>query len=571
MKKVIVGHRGVGKTNLLSRHAIYFPDVIHFDLDLEIEKSVGQSIQDIFTTQGEKYFRDLEQKTFKTLTQAHTKYVISLGAGYDLNSLNPDDEVLFVSRTTDPMGRIFIDRPRLNIEMEPLDEYQQHYQKRQISFQEKADHVYHMPEGLEGENLAEKKILTKTYKIPDAVYTLSEKEILQVNAFKKNYGCIELRSDLITMENIKKIIETDSQFNWLVSIRTVDIPPVGPRLDIDLHTKDIPIHFLSNKKNIISCHDDNIDKAIQLVEKYDKFHTKISPIVENFEDLLKGHSWQQASPEKRNFLPRSKNGKWIWFRQLSKYWQKLNFIRNRTELLDQPSIYQWLCFPAERPNHFAAVLGNPVLFSRSPEIHKSFFDNKNSFFSMIELTEAEFLKHHLWLIACGLTYVAVTSPLKKIAAQLSTKSSENVKLFQSANTLVCKQAEIFSENTDVLGFQKLIEVAQIHDKHSIAVWGGGGTLQMMKTVLPQAYFFSSRSDMIESQNLAPDIVIWAAPRTAQTNYPPSQWQPKLVIDLNYLENSMGLQYAQKIQSSYISGLSMFKSQALNQQKYWSTL
>ena len=38
MKRVLIGHRGVGKTALLERHQTYFPDIEHFDLDQEIEK-----------------------------------------------------------------------------------------------------------------------------------------------------------------------------------------------------------------------------------------------------------------------------------------------------------------------------------------------------------------------------------------------------------------------------------------------------------------------------------------------------------------------------------------------------
>ncbi len=44
MRRVFIGHRGVGKTSLLRRHQGYFPDVAHFDLDAEIEKSQQHQI-----------------------------------------------------------------------------------------------------------------------------------------------------------------------------------------------------------------------------------------------------------------------------------------------------------------------------------------------------------------------------------------------------------------------------------------------------------------------------------------------------------------------------------------------
>ena len=50
MKKVFIGHRGVGKTNLLVRHSKYFLDIQHFDLDAEIEKLENKTISEIFET-----------------------------------------------------------------------------------------------------------------------------------------------------------------------------------------------------------------------------------------------------------------------------------------------------------------------------------------------------------------------------------------------------------------------------------------------------------------------------------------------------------------------------------------
>ena len=78
MKKVIIGHRGVGKTELLKRHQSYFSNVTHLDLDLEIEKTSGQSIATIFSNFGENYFRKLEIDTFNKLSSHHVNYVISL-------------------------------------------------------------------------------------------------------------------------------------------------------------------------------------------------------------------------------------------------------------------------------------------------------------------------------------------------------------------------------------------------------------------------------------------------------------------------------------------------------------
>jgi len=68
----------------------------------------------------------------------------------------------------------------------------------------------------------------------------------------------------------------------------------------------------------------------------------------------------------------------------------------------------------------------------------------------------------------------------------------------------------------------------------------------------------------------PDIVIWAVGRSRQAacQWPPSGWAPRLVVDLNYTEDSPGLEYAQRLGVAYQSGLNMFKTQAQRQREFW---
>ena len=102
----------------------------------------------------------------------------------------------------------------------------------------------------------------------------------------------------------------------------------------------------------------------------------------------------------------------------------------------------------------------------------------------------------------------------------------------------------------------------------------------MKMVLPKATFFSSQTGQERDKkiNSASDfnVVVWAAPRSPQTAMPPLEWPVELVVDLNYAENSMGIEYAQKLISleknvQYISGINMFNEQARQQQQFWSAL
>lgn len=578
MKKVIIGHRGVGKSAFLKRHQTYLSQmgqtVPHFDLDQQIELFSHDTVQNIFQTKGEAYFRDLEAQVFKKLTEENKSYVISLGAGFNLSRIPGDCEVLLISRVTDKAGRIFLNRPRLNQEVSPLEEFQQRYLARHETYLDKATSLYTMPEGLEEENEIEQKIVAGQFFIEDAFYTLTEKELSNLSNLTNKYKTIELRTDLIPLSKINEIVTNNSNKNWLISVRKNEEISFfkNARYDFDIQIQNRPDFFQKDKKNILSCHTDDIDQALQEVKAIEGLHIKLSPAVETFADLKKGFEWQQVDQRNRSFLPRSKNGKWVWYRQLAKYFQEINFIRNFSFLKDQPSKFQWLSLPSDRPKQFGAVLGQPVLFSRSPEIHRKTFAKMKSFFTAIEIDEKELAENIHWLQSLGLTFAAVTSPLKKQAFQLSTVKSEKAVEFEAANTLFLKKDSILGFNTDVQGFADLIQQTILNADSKIAVWGGGGTLNMMKSVLANAIYFSSQTGQSRSGETLvgwqPDIVIWAAPRTEQTLWPSKDWNPKLVVDLNYVENSMGLEYAQKIQCKYESGLKMFKSQACEQQRVW---
>lgn len=580
MKKVIIGHRGVGKTSFLKRHENYFKQaglrVPHFDLDRQVELSEDDTVSNIFKNKGEAYFRECELNVFKKLTNENSDYVISLGAGFNISRISSENEVLLISRITDKEGRIFLNRPRLNTEVSALDEYKEKYLQRHESFLDKATSLYSMPEGITQENEIEKKIVTGDFCIEDAFYTLTEKEISNLESLKAKYKNIELRTDLIPLEKINQIVESHPKHHWLISVRKNEriTEFKNARYDFDIKIHERPSFFLKNSENIISCHTDNIDEALQQVRNIDEFHIKLSPAVEDFSDLIKGFQWQQQDSKNRSFLPRSKNGKWIWFRQLAKYYQQINFIRNFTFMKDQPSKYQWLLLPSKKPKQFAAVLGQPVLFSRSPELHRNFFSAKHSFFTAIEIGESELSEHLSWLQSLGLSYAAVTSPLKKVAYSMSNQRSKEVEQFQSANTLYLKDNKIISHNTDVFGFKYLTEQIEITNADRVVVWGGGGTLAIMQSILPSASYMSSQTGESRDSNVNeienPTVVVWAAPRTNNTKWPLAKWTPKLVVDLNYVENSMGLEYAQKNNLSYCSGLVMFEQQGAEQQKFWKS-
>jgi shikimate kinase len=79
MVVVLVGFMGAGKTTVghIIAERLGHPFV---DSDVLIEQRAGRDIRDIFVTEGEAYFRELEHATVAELVQGQAA-VISLGGG----------------------------------------------------------------------------------------------------------------------------------------------------------------------------------------------------------------------------------------------------------------------------------------------------------------------------------------------------------------------------------------------------------------------------------------------------------------------------------------------------------
>lgn len=549
MKKVLVGHRGVGKTSLLKRMHVNVPS---FDLDAEIERHSQKSITEIFAQEGESKFRELEIQVFKYIYQNYPAgFLMALGAGFDLESIPSDVEIIFVSRVTDRDGRLFQDRPRLTSSVDAITEYKLKFSERQPKFLAQAWQIYDLPEG--EISLFESKIINEDFQLSDAIYTLCLQDIKSLSAVMRRYKQIELRTDLLPDVLIQKLIHDFPEFNWLYAVRSETRVAVSPQLKIDFD-----IQFYKGQSSaLVSSHHSDIFEGIRSFEGL-KNHLKLCPEVKSFSELILGYRWQQQDPQNRSFLPRSSDGRWMWYRQLAKYFQKINFVKCFTRMDDQPSLSEWLVLPEQRPRFFAAVFGMPVHFSRSPKFHERYM--AASFFTKIAVESSEFSLALEFLMELGLQKVAVTSPHKKAAGEILNTAP--------LNTLFLGK-DCFGTNTDTDGFSALI--AEIPQGARVAVWGGGGTRDMMKSVLPEAVYFSGRTGLPDKEvrDLNFEYLIWAAPRWPETQFPESALKFKKVLDLNYSESSMGLEFAMSRNIGYTSGLKMFEAQALKQQQFWS--
>jgi shikimate kinase len=548
MIKAIVGHRGVGKTTLLDRWKIYQPEFEFIDLDSEIEKRTGLSVSDLFSQKGESEFRKIEVEVFLSLTQNfNLNRVISCGAGFDLSQIPESVFILWVCRDSDMLGRLLLDRPSLNINL----------LERESRYRKYAHAIYTMPEGLKSYDEEEKSILLKSNKIQACVTLTSKLDPVGIEAM------FEWRDDLLTEDEFLDFkLQTQ---NILYSVRTEKKIPqmvMDQKYKIDWDIKrpipqDVVIHYLST-------HEDQIDNGINSFQKFENsdYNFKLCPMVSDWKDLKRGFYWQQEKPSHRNFLPRSVDGRWNWFRLYMKHRQSLNFVRTaQGSSLDQPTLWQWLSVFDRPVSRFAAVLGSPIHHSYSPAFHKAFFAQSSIPFFKIHLEEDDwseaFLRLHKW----GLTFAAVTSPLKKRAGEIVQRPALNTLAYDLQNQ------KWNSTNTDPIGFKALF---QNRNQKSVVVWGGGGLLDLLKVELSDAHFYSARTGQPRENSQAihnPEIIIWASGQS-DIHQVPQSWKPQQIIDLSYVENSVARTLAQNLNCSYESGLTMFVEQARAQQDFW---
>lgn len=634
---VLIGHRGAGKTSLLHRLAKYSLDdgfaIPTFDLDQVIDDGEKKTISSIFSQYGESEFRRLEESYFQRLIdQVKTKPlgpwgyrgVISVGAGFQ-GQFTVDCWIVWIRRSTDATGRIFNNRPRLEPQFSPLDEYMHRYHKRERLYQTIRDEEWTVPEGACEPNTIEKRFFSNTLNNIGGELTLlpqdfDEKrrerfEIFLKKRKKWHIDHLELRTDLLSDDKISSTIKINDQesppVNLLYSVRGGPMPlrrivqerenlKFNLKIDWPYENKEAP----DSDVEIISYHPQNDFASkewpdLKVLETFSercgggKKILKFSPMLSDIEDIFKGHRWWLEDPRGRSFLPRSNDGRWRWYRLLQHKQMPLNFFREgEGSSPDQPLLSEW-ALRAQMANWkwgeaFGAVVGRPVHHSRTPFIQTMALQPRSIPVVAIRMEDDEFNLNNLLILRdMGLTWLAVTAPFKKQAFDLAEVRSEAAKEFEAANTLVFAE-KVHAHNTDIDGFRETVEAYGLKQYKSIAIWGGGGTLAMIKSVLPHARCFASRTglekkivkkestffaDSLERQatspfDFRPQALVWAIDRSRLNLWPSTLWKPQFVIDLNYSENSPGLEYAMRVGAKYISGLRMFEVQAKFQREFW---
>lgn len=609
MLNIIVGHRGTGKSHWLNLLKAFYKKkqltALFFDLDEEIEKTFGKSISDLFMG-GEASFRQKERKVFQNLIHSlpsNKSCFISVGAGFVFKKY-PIWNVIYLCRYSDEMGRMFLNRPQLNPSQNPFEEYKSFYKKRTSYYLKQADEVLFRREYFK---------------------SLEDSDLLFLGFKTLSRSCFTLRLNSHDVPKNKKQLKVflRKRLNWGLRFfelndQTADedfvhkIRNLVPE-DKLLFSSQISKKFfgLKNKRNwswdlslgeppegvsIVALHERGKKKLTTLLKEfsfYKDYHLKLAVEIFDLKELKTAYDWFCKDPKNRSFLPRSKESSWLWFRQAFGPQMFLHFIKERSsrfmeskkadfEILDQPFLSEAVPFLKQR-RALAGVLGSPVKFSATPAEQDRFFNKKNSIPVLsVPLREGEMTKENLKIFTeLGFRFFAVTSPLKQkafLSADLCDKAS---KKFKTANTLVFHKKLWRAFNTDEYGFQRLKK----HSLKSTVIWGGGGVRPVLKKHLPLAQFYSARTARSltargqtqtkkHQQIFSPKTLIWAVGRKRMEQgclMPPKHWKPSKVIDLNYTEDSPGLEYALQAQARYINGMRFFKEQAKKQRKIFRKL
>lgn len=84
---ILIGFMGCGKTTVGIRLS-YHMRMTFLDTDKLIEKGQGKEISEIFETEGEAYFRELETKTIQEMIGIEKGNIISTGGGLPIKPEN---------------------------------------------------------------------------------------------------------------------------------------------------------------------------------------------------------------------------------------------------------------------------------------------------------------------------------------------------------------------------------------------------------------------------------------------------------------------------------------------------
>lgn len=142
MNIVLIGLPGSGKTTV-GRSLSEKINRDFFDSDLEIEKSQGKAINEIFKN-GEEYFRNLETETLKTLLDKEN-IILASGGGVVERACNldllKDHYVIFLDRSVEDILKDLDETTRPLLKDKPYENLKTISDKRRDNYLSTADFV----------------------------------------------------------------------------------------------------------------------------------------------------------------------------------------------------------------------------------------------------------------------------------------------------------------------------------------------------------------------------------------------------------------------------------------------
>lgn len=609
----LVGHRGVGKSTLLKQLQSKLAHFSLFDLDNEVAAQVGLDLSTFFTQFGEPQFRKAELLALQQILNTHlTDTIVALGAGFKLSEFQfpKNSRFILIGRKTDSMGRIFLDRPLWNDVAPPLEQYLERYKLREPLFDQFCDLYLELPEGFEfidcsSALMKSSSVTLEAPELPELIVTLTQWHLakesrLEVVTQIASIKYLEIRTDLISYGEYQEIQNQLTDKSLIFSIRSGEKAQTWPSSFFDQRGRliDCDLEQVSNPDKssffIVSSHSDSTP---QFDSKLKACYYKWSPILKSFDEWTRAMQWQELNPTQHILAPRvddswhePKNCEWMRDVLLAR--QKLHYVRcdQLGSAQNQPHWLRFLLLSEFSSPIFYAVLGLPVEHSISPMFHLEWVKGQEgSFFKIpVQVNECELALN--CLVSFGLRGAAITSPLKPLF--ITSKSINTFKIQNGSRAFA---------NTDIIGLAlsfKLIEqlgilkVSQLdraelldqirlfdfnnlsltatQSSLKILVFGGGGLLESLKALFPQADYLPVRAQLSEpppTLALDYDILLWAAPPNARFQLP--QLKISSVWDLNYHESSLARELALHKKTPYLSGHSLFMAQAIAQQKFWS--
>ena len=168
--------------------------------------------------------------------------------------------------------------------------------------------------------------------------------------------------------------------------------------------------------------------------------------------------------------------------------------------------------------------------------------------------------------------ISISMPFKKEVIQHLDSCSEEVRIFNSCNTILVNDGKLIGYNTDYYG--ALQAISHIDKLDSIAILGNGAMANMFYRIL------NDHNVKLIARNLNNwntrinqfDIYINSTALGTSTFDSPFDHLPKckLVIDLAIKENQLFHQ-CQQTGTKYFSGLDFYKHQFINQFKIYTGL